>query len=955
MMLQIYNHLIYRPSILCVFFIQCNIFIILFDFIHAIHFFLLSLLPNVLIENINSLQNLLMKNLSFHLSYYTDNGAYPELAYSVDNGPIVYLPLRSDNQGMWITHLEVPDNSQQIRYAYQIIGAGAQLQRTEQNTWRLFHFNHRTNICFVDAWADNQMSEIYHRTAFEHCIMLPRGGEQLHMDLLSSPCLLLLHALPPTDGLRWAVVGSTPNWGKWQLHEARLMQRTGTYEWALPLSRDDFEQGVEYKYVLLNTTQLEASVWEQGGNRIIMAMPCDVNASIVRQDEMPHIDLKPWRGAGCVMPVFSLRSKGSMGVGDFADLLTFIRWAAETGMKAVQLLPINDTTRTGGWRDSYPYNGISVFALHPIYLDLREWKNSQAYKQCEVEGARLNALPDMDYEGVFKLKMQFAHTLYDEMGARTLASSEYKLFASKNKRWLPAYTAFCALRDTYHTADFRSWPADAPTPDNIDNFTHQHPHIKVLRDFYGFLQYLLHRQMLQVHEAARQLGVMIKGDIPIGISRDSVPAWVDNRLFHFNGQAGAPPDDFAVHGQNWGFPTYNWEEMAKDGYAWWRERLQHMEQYFDAYRIDHVLGFFRIWEVPTTQIYGVLGHFRPALPFTETEIHNYGFTGNVAAFCVPRVTRKRMQQLVNDLGDAQFATQYFDVFDEESYCLKPTYCSQRAIERLFPEGKTREVLLEVACEVLFIHDSEHPQLYHPRVSAQLTQLFQSLTSHERDAFNRLHDDFFYHRNNQFWADEAMKKVPAVTHSFDLQHPLLRLYPLQGDGMLPCAEDLGMVPASVKGVLERLQILSLEIQRMPKEYGVRFGNVAHNPYLSVATIATHDMPPLRLWWQQNEVQRQAFWTDVLGQTGQAPADATPEVCEAVVKLHLQSPSMLCLLAFQDWLSISSSLRSKHPENEQINVPANPNQYWRYRMHLTLDDLLQASGFNDKLRALIAECR
>lgn len=896
-----------------------------------------------------------MKILNFYINYQANNECYPELVYSADNGELKYIALQSCNQQDWTACLTLPDDSAQIRYAYQIIANDGKLLRVEQNSWRIFYFNHRTNICFADAWADSQLADIYHRSAFEQCIMLPRGGEKIHMELLTSPCLLLLHALPPTDGRKWAVVGNTKNFGEWQLHEARLMMRTGTYEWALPLTRDDFEKGVEYKYVLLDSHKIENSVWEEGGNRVLKAMAYGASASIIRQDEEPRIDLKKWRAAGCVIPVFSLRSEQSMGVGDFGDLRTLVGWAAEVGMKAIQLLPINDTTRTGEWRDSYPYNGISVFALHPIYLDAREWKNSKAYHSCIEEGLELNKLPQLDYARAFQLKMKFARALYKEYGARTLVSAEYKKFAFQNKKWLQPYTAFCALRDIYHTADFRSWPKNVSIYSEFVSSAENNAQVKELANFYAYVQFLLHCQMFRVHEYARQLGVIIKGDIPIGISRDSVPAWVDAPLFHFNGQAGAPPDDFAVHGQNWGFPTYNWHEMAKDGYAWWRERLEHMEQYFDAYRIDHVLGFFRIWEVPYNQIYGLLGQFRPALPFTVAEIHNYGFEADVETLCIPQVTEERMQQLIAEAEDAQFALHYFMPLNKGMYVLKEEYRSQRNIMRILPEGKERQLLLDVACEVLFIRDVEQKNLFHPRVSAQTTHLFAVLSESNRNAFNCLHDDFFYHRNNQFWADEAMKKIPVITQSSDNLRPALQLYSSKGNGMLPCAEDLGMVPASVKGVLERLQILSLEIQRMPKEYGVRFGNLSHNPYLSVATIATHDMPPLRLWWLQNTELVQHYWNEELGYSGKAPSEATPEVCEIIVKRHLQSPSMLCLLAMQDWLAISKTLRSKNPESEQINVPANPNQYWCYRLHLTLEKLIGATDFNEKLRGLIAECR
>ncbi len=892
-----------------------------------------------------------MKNLTFHLDYYTQPNERVELAYSVDGAPQQYHPLQSNNGQSWHTTLEIADESIQLRHAYQIVDEAGHVLRTEQNHWRFFQFNHRSEVCFVDAWADQSLSLIYQRSAFSQCIFTPRGGEKMHMEHLSAPCLMLLHALPPTEGKKWAIVGSSEELGEWNPSKALPLQRTGTYEWALPLSRNCFEEGFEYKYLLIDPEQPQLCQWEEGGNRKVGAYNSAQSASIIRQDELPRIQLPHWRGAGCVIPLFSLRSKDSFGVGDFGDLSTLIRWSAEVGMRAIQLLPINDTTRTGSWHDSYPYNGISVFALHPLYLNPREWKETKAYKQCAVEGEELNELPEMDYERAFALKMAFARALYTEKGRNIVATAAFKKFCKDNETWLNAYTAFCALRDLYHTANFRDWPADAPKPNEVEAFAQKHPQLQKERHFYAFVQYLLHRQMKQVHQEAQEDGVILKGDIPIGISRDSVPAWVDGQLFHFNGQAGAPPDDFATHGQNWGFPTYNWDEMSKDHYAWWRARLKHMEHYFDAYRIDHVLGFFRIWEVPSEHVYGLLGHFRPALPYTKEEIRGFGFQADIDALCVPQVSEERMQQLLTETGNTELATLYFHKAENGSYLLKDAYRKQRHILQQLPEGKTRDALLDVVCEVLFIHDSEHPELYHPRVSAQLSHLFQSLTDSDREAFNRMHDDFFYRRNNQFWADEAMKKIPVVTQSADTLAPTLQLFSLQGEGMLPCAEDLGMVPESVKGVLQRLKILSLEIQRMPKEFGMRFGNPAHNPYLSVATIATHDMEPLRLWWQQSAERAQAFWNEALHHAGQAPTEATPELCEEVIVQHLQSPSMLCLLALQDWLSISSHLRNPHPEKEQINVPANPDQYWRYRMHITLEQLIQATDFNEKVRLLI----
>ena len=895
-----------------------------------------------------------MKSLRFEISYVTAWGEHLAVFYAIDTAEPQVVLMQSADGAAWHVQLDSPDDAQGIRYAYRVVNEAGHTVRYELNSWRHFRFNHRGAVTFCDSWTEHQLPELYHRAAFSQSIMLPRGSDELHMEHLSAPCLLLLHALKPQPGHHWVAVGSTEAWGDWHPERGKRLQRTGTYEWALPLLPDDFIHGVDYKYVLFDEEHPERSVWESGDNRRLQALAdTPAGCSMVRFDEPPHIALPLWRGAGVVMPVFSLRSRGSWGIGDFGDLRQFIHWAADTGLHAVQLLPINDTTTEGGWGDSYPYNSLSVYALHPVYLDPREWSKSKAFAQYADEAAQLNEAQELEYPDVFRVKMAFAHALFQEIGARTARTKDYKAFVADNLAWLEPYAEFCHGRmwQKDHSVLPPFQPA-ASQPHKATDKAFGTAHHDGGTAFYYFVQYLLHRQMLAAHTEAQQRGVLLKGDIPIGINPRSVPAWVDTPLFHFDGQAGAPPDDFAVKGQNWGFPTYNWERMAADGYRWWRERLGHMAHYFDAYRIDHVLGFFRIWEVPTHQHWGTMGHFRPALPLTESEVRGYGFTTPLAHCLAPFVSAQRMQALCADFGPA-FATHYFvPDADFDGFRLRPGLTTQSAIAAQVSEEAVRECLMALATEVLFVSDPSSPDKVHPRVAAQLTHRFAELPQQERDAFNRLHDDFFYRRHNDFWAEQAMRRLPVITQSADLQAPRQRLCPLQHDGMLACAEDLGMVPSSVPPVLARLQILSLEIQRMPKAYGVRFGRPADYPYLSVATIATHDMAPLRLWWQQDAEQTQAFWRDALHQTGTAPDEATPEVCEMVVKEHLLSPSMLCLLALQDLLAISPSLRSRQPELEQINDPANAHHHWRYRMHITLEELIQATAFNEKLRGLIA---
>lgn len=811
---------------------------------------------------------------TFHLPYLTSHAEHLRLCYkfsdsATKSGKSDFGYIQAETQhvemtesecGTWTAHVDFPAEDVEVEWWYELVGADGTILRKEQDAWRREHLTKGRQL-IADSWTEEGIAPIYHHTAFTESLFSPQAGTPCRTLPTGTRARLTLSALPVPRGFRWGILGSAASLGEWQPAEVKPLQRTGVYSWSCPLDITDVRAGFDFKIVLINEASHEDIVWESGNNRHLASVDDAYGAEHVHVIcSSPRIDVPRWRGAGVVIPVFSLRSKGSWGIGDFGDLRKMVRWAASVGMRAVQILPVNDTTRSGSWYDSYPYSSTSVFALNPMYLDPREWEQEDFFKPFRAEAERLNRLESLDYESVFGLKDEFVRTLYKYIGARVRAKASYRSFVRENEHWLRPY------------ADFRASQKPGGTP-----------------AMHIFTQYLLHEQLSRAHDEARQCGVILKGDIPIGISRDSVPARTpDRRLFNFDGQAGAPPDFFSRDGQNWGFPTYNWEEMAKDGYAWWRRRFENMSRYFDAYRIDHVLGFFRIWEIPIGQHSGLMGHFRPALPLSRDEILGFGFTGDPLA-----------------LSDAA----------EHSEC-------------------------EDATDVLFLLDSAQRDRFHPRVCGQWTQKFQALSQDQRDAYNRLYDDFFYYRHNEFWASEAMKKLPTL------------IAPNEADGrsLLPCAEDLGMVPASVKGVLERLSILSLEIQTMPKTYGVKFADLMQNPYLSVSTFATHDMPPFRMWWEQDEERARAYWHEALHHDGEAPHDATPTLCEEVVRRHLECPSMLCLLALQDWLAIDGKLR-RPDSNEQINIPADPSHHWKYRMHLTLEELFAATAFNEHVLALI----
>ena len=586
----------------------------------------------------------------------------------------------------------------------------------------------------------------------------------------------------------------------------------------------------------------------------------------LRKHSSPAFDVPGFKGAGTAVPVFALRSAEDFGIGEFLDLKGLVDWAAATGQKIIQLLPINDTTISHDWMDSYPYTSCSSFALHPQFINLPAagLRRTAGYKALQAE---LNALPQIDYVRVNAEKDRLLHKLFEEKGGKVMASADYADFCERNKFWLKPYAVFCALRDSLGTGEFGKWGAYAKYSAKKAEAYYEAHRAEV--DYHCYVQYLADSQLKEVCAYARAKGVSFKGDLPIGVGRCSAEAWMFPKLFNMDSQCGAPPDAFAADGQNWGFPTYNWDEMAKDDYAWWKARLRKMAEYFDAFRIDHILGFFRIWEIPVPEKSGLMGHFSPALPYSEDEIRSKG----------------------------------------------------------------------LPLEGLFVEDPRKKGYWHPRISVQFTDSYKCLNDWQKWSFDELYNDFFYHRHNAFWKECAMKKIPAL---------------LGATGMLACGEDLGMIPACVPEVMSSQRILSLEIQRMSKDPSQAFARPADYPYLSVCTTSTHDMSPLRGWWHEEDrglIQR--FYNEVLGRWGEAPADCGTDICEQIVRDHLQSPAMLTILPVQDWLSMDESLRLPDPMGERINVPAICPYYWRYRMHLSVEQLLAADAFNAKVSRMIAE--
>ena len=803
------------------------------------------------------------------------------------------------------------------------------------------------SITVYDHWIDIPEDAYLYSSAFTDCIRR-RKTTPVALSDYAVTARLKVRAPQLAGNQRLMVVGNDKAMGGWDVSKAVPMYEHNYNEWIADIDVTKLSgKTFFFKFVAVDVFDRANVVWEDRENRRVSLPDLTEGRVIVYELDEAFFPIYNIRCAGTQVPVFSLRSKTSFGVGDFGDLKKMIDWMALTQQRVLQLLPINDTTTTHTWTDSYPYSSISIFALHPQYADLNalpQIEDEETRKRFEELRLELNALPQIDYERVNNAKTEYLTVLYQQEGKKVLASAEFKKFFAEASPWLVPYAQYCYFREKYGTADFSLWP-DHNCFDEAERSALSGPRNVAFKNvaFYYYVQFILNTQMAEAHDYARSKGVVLKGDIPIGVDRHGADVWQEPRYFNLNGQAGAPPDDFSVNGQNWGLPTYNWEEMLKDDGRWWTRRFANIAKFFDAYRIDHVLGFFRIWEIPINAVHGLLGQFSPALGMTRQEIEAYGLHFQEELFTEPFITDWVIERMFGERAQMVRGT-YLEPSHDGRYRMKEAYNTQRKIEKAFT-GKTgkadtdlRDGLYALVSDVLFVRDHRDPNKFHPRISVQFDFIYESLYDSDKYLFNKIYNDYYYRRNNQFWYREAMNKLPRI---------------VEATRMLVCAEDLGMVPDCVSWVMDELKILSLELQSMPKDPNVRFGVLSRNPYRSVCTISSHDTPTLRQWWDEDEARTQDYYNNVLQKYGAAPHPLPGWLARDIISRNLLCPSMLCILALQDWLAIDENIRLADKDKERINIPSNPRHYWRYRMHINIEDLLGKHDFNQNITDLIRE--
>ncbi len=891
--------------------------------------------------------------LSFVVNYYTKPG---QSLYITAQHPLFgngnedeALPMQFLDAEHWKAELTMNENElkEDIVYHYLLKGEDGSFVHEGGKDKKITPSYQNKNISFVDAWDfEGYYDNAFFTKPFTNILFANNQPSFQSEEPQTYTHIFKVKAPLLVQGQAVCLTGSSDSLKNWNTSEPLLLNKIKDENvWQIKINLTQNELPLYYKYGIYNWEKKELLQLENGDNRVL-ANGFEEESKTVVNDGFIRTPDNTWKGAGVVIPVFSLRSEKGFGCGEFNDIKKLVDWSKSVGLQLVQLLPVNDTTVTKTWVDSYPYASISAFALHAMYLNVDEVvneENKHLLEPYKEEAQRLNALPALDYEAVNDLKWKIIHEIYPLQKEATFASEDYKNFFQEAQHWLVPYAAFCCLRDANNTADFSKWKEHKTYNAGAVEEWLNLPGQKDRASMYYFVQYHLHLQLKQATDYAHGQGIVVKGDIPIGIARNSADTWQHPQLFHMDMQAGAPPDPFAVKGQNWGFPTYNWQQMKEDGFAWWKQRLLQMGHYFDAFRIDHILGFFRIWSIPLESVEGIMGHFVPALPVHVDEFAQWNIHFDYNRFCKPFIN----DQIINDFfsNQQQYARDTFVNKEEDgTYSLKPEVNTQKRVETWFALQQPNEhnnwlkqILFDLISNVILFEEKDSDkQLFHFRFNMEKTASYQYLDDHTKNQLYYLSLNYFYERQNEFWRGEAMQKLPAFKEVTD---------------MLICGEDLGLVPTSVPRVMQDLGLLSLEVQRMPKDEQAQFTNIAAAPYLSVVMPSTHDMSTIRGWWEEDRKVTQSFYHQQLHQHGEAPFYCEPWLVKQIIEQHLYSPAMWSIFQWQDLMGIDGDLRRANPQEERINVPAIPQYYWNYRTHITLEELVNANDFNSELKEMI----
>lgn len=635
---------------------------------------------------------------------------------------------------------------------------------------------------------------------------------------------------------------------------------------------------------------------------------------------------------GTAIPVSSLKTEKSCGIGEFSDIKLFGDWCKSVGLDLIQLLPVNDT----GYQSS-PYSAISAFALHPIYIRVSDIKESNT-EDCKELHKKWHNKPKVDFNGILKDKLTLLKSVYKREKKEIKKNQDIKKWAENNS-WVVNYAIFSHLKEINNYQNWEEWKEYRdPTPQDLRELESQ---IDDEIFYYSWIQYNLEIQLSSAAKYLDSIGINLKGDLPILMNTDSADVWISRDIFDLDHRAGAPPDMFSEDGQNWGFPTYYWDNMEKNDFYWWKSRLRQAAKFYHTYRIDHVLGFFRIWSIPSKYHSGSMGYYRPNNFLSKQDLFDLGFSEErIKWLTVPHIPGFELREKVGIETNDVIKNLLVQIENEDLYLFNKNIKSVNDIyscQSISNESAAKMVNFYHNITILNI-DSDN---YIPSWHYQQTRAFHSLSDHEKYLLSEILKDKGK-KSMELWKKQGLKLLRFMKDSED---------------MLVCAEDLGAVPECVPEVLKELKILGLHVTRWAKKYG-EYGEPYIKPseynYLSVSTPAVHDSSTVRQWF--SEITSANDLSTALNLDENIGSEPTPKEVKKLYRALLKTSSKIAMFQFQDLLAIDNSLCKKDPMEERINIPGTVgDNNWSYKMEFTIEDLIIKKTFNKNLKELLAARR
>lgn len=667
------------------------------------------------------------------------------------------------------------------------------------------------------------------------------------------------------------------------------------------------------------------------------------------------------RLTGTAVPLGALRTEKAASIGEYTDLKKLADFAKKSGLGLIQLLPVNDSGT-----QSSPYSALSAFALHPIYLSLESIEGFDGLYKSNAEfkknyDAFISYHKDAErfsYDDVNNSKDYFLRQIYaeTETAKKGKASKDLEDFIKKND-WVIPYAVYKNLKYSYMQASWKSWKKTDTGLSEVEikkRWNAEPAHL-----YYAWLQAECEKQFSESVEYCRKNKILIKGDLPILMNEDSCDAWSHPEIFNQSLRAGSPADGENPDGQNWGFPIYNWKNLKADNYTWWKNRLINASKFYDAYRLDHILGFFRIWAIPENDCNALNGHTEPFSGFKVDALYELGFDDDrIRWLSVPHVPTHVIEDitwnheksheilklfatklpneelwLLDGAGKKAFGSKNIEEADLSGMEL----CTEKA------EIKIKEYLVKAWSDRTLIPMGKNK--YVPSWIYGQSTSWGTLNDMEKEKLTELFEKVSM-KENRTWEKNATEILTALT---------------EATGMIPCGEDLGVGFECVPRVMKKLGILGLRVVRWCRKWdkeGQPYVPFEDYEPLSVCTTSVHDSSTMREWFNNSQFTiNNSQLMEIKNEETESELSKTNNILDSQLSIVnllsacKASKSTWFIPPLQDLLYINKKYWKENAEDERINIPGSVNPFnWTYRIPARLEELLADKELCKKIKEL-----